>query len=244
MASKLDALNKLEPKQKAGALVGAVVFVYVICSFMVIGDMESQAEAKQGETKKVQKEILELKKKLHAPKKKLNPENDPKVLAPRLKNYKAQMPTVEDFGKLVKSLKLLADKKGLDIRRIRRLDSKKDDYVSFAPISITADATFPVFVKFLTEISREGNRIITVQDMTIRSKGIKDHIPKGVFTQTAGRRVVTEDEKKQTLIRQLDAYEYAARKSELEVEFTLRAYTYTGRPLTAEEAKKRKKRRH
>ena len=37
----------------------------------------------------------------------------------------------------------------------------------------------------------------------------------------------------------LDAYEYAARKAELEVEFTLLAYTYTGVPLTEKEIKKR-----
>lgn len=247
MASKLDELNKLEPKKKAGALGGAILFVYVIFSFMVIGDMESQAQAKQTETKKILKDIDETKKKLKAPKTKLNPEDDPKILTPRLKNYKAQMPTSEEFGELVKSLKLLADKKGLDIRRIQRLDRQKDDYVHFTPIRITADATFPVFVKFLTEVSREGNRITTVQDLVIRSKGIKDHIPKGVFTQTAGAAAdkLTDDEKKQALIRQLDAYEYAARKSKLEVEFTLRAYTYTGKPLTDEEMKKRKKtRRH
>ena len=245
MASKLDELNKLEPKKKAGALGGAVLFVYVIFSFMVIGDMESQAQAKQTETKKILKDIEVVKKKLKAPKQKLNPEDDPKILTPRLKNYKAQMPTSEEFGELVKSLKLLADKKGLDIRRIQRLDRKKDDYVNFTPIRITADATFPVFVKFLTEVAREGNRITTVQDLVIRSKGIKDHIPKGVFTQSAGAGAdkLTEDEKKQILIRQLDAYEYAARKSKLEVEFTLRAYTYTGKPLTDEEMKKRKKRR-
>ena len=89
------------------------------------------------------------------------------------------------------------------------------------------------------------NRIVTVDTLVLRSKNLKEHIPKGVFTQLAGAAAdkLTEDERKQAIIRQLDAYEYAARKSKIEVEFTLRAYTYTGKPLTAEEIKKRKKRR-
>jgi Tfp pilus assembly protein PilO len=245
MASKLDELNKLEPKKKAGVLGGAMLFVYVVFSFVIIGDMEDQAQAKGTEAKKIQKDIIEEKKKLDAPKKVVNPENDPKILKPRLKNYKAQMPTEEEFGELIKTLKQLADKKGLDIRRIQRLDAQKDDYVSFTPISIVAEASFPVLVKFLTEISREGSRIITLHELTIRSQGLKDYMPKGIFTQTvgAGANKMTDDQKKQALIRQLDAYEYAARKARLEVEFTLHAYTYTGKPLSEDERKKRKKRR-
>jgi Tfp pilus assembly protein PilO len=251
MASKLQELEKLDPKKKAGVLVGSVIAVYVLFSAGVVGDLEEQAAAKTAAASKIQKEVAELKKGMVVKVVKLDPENDPKVLGARLEAYKNDLPTSEEFAEFVKFLKKLADKKGLDIRSIKRLDTQPDDYVRFTPISIAAEANFPTLVKFLTTLSKPGtrdkpNRIVTIESIVLKSEGVKDYLPKGIFTQATSARggaALTEDEIKRGIIRQLDAYEFAARKTLLEVDLTLHVFTYTGKPLTEEQIKKRKKKK-
>lgn len=246
MASKLDELNKLEPKQQAGVLIGAIVTVYVLFSFGLIGDLDAQAQGKLAEAGKLKKEVQALKKKLAGPTKTVNPENDPKVLGARLKHYKSQLPLGDDYTGLMKWLKKLADQKGLKLPQIKQGDVQTDNYVKYVPITFKATGKFPGFIKFLTEMSREGNRIITLESFSVYTHGIKHDIPKGIFTQLTGAAAdrMTDDGRKRALIRQLDAYEAAARKSQITVEFTIRAYYYTGVLLTEEQIKKRKKRRH
>ena len=254
MASKLQELEKLDPKKKAGVLGGSVVVIYVLFSFGVIGDLEEQATAKAAQANKIQKEVAELKKTMTKKEVKVDPESDPKILKPRLEAYKNDLPTSENWPEFVKDFNKLAKKKGIDIRSFDPQELQADDYVTFTPVKVAAVANFQVLVKFLAELARPGtseepNRIVTIDSIDIKSEGVKDYLPKGIFTQGAGAKAnagLTEDEIKQATIRRLDAYEFAARKTKLEIKLTLRVYTYTGNPLTeaqiqARNKKKRKK---
>ena len=182
---------------------------------------------------------------------KVDPESDPKILKPRLEAYKNDLPTSENWPEFVKSFNKLAKKKGLDIRSFDPQEPQDDDYVTFTPVKVTAVANFQVLVKFLDELARPGtrdepNRIVTLEAIDLKSEGVKDYLPKGVFAQGASAKAnagLTEDEIKQATIRRLDAYEFAARKTELEIKLTLRVYTYTGKPLTEEQIQKRKKKK-
>ena len=251
MASKLQELENLDPKKKAGVLGGSVLVVYVLFSFGVVGDLEEQAAAKNAEAAKVQKEVEKLKKDMVKKEVKVDPESDPKILKPRLEAYKNDLPTSENWPEFVKSFNKLAKKKGLDIRSFDPQEPQDDDYVKFTPVKVTAVANFQVLVKFLDELARPGtrdepNRIVTLEAIDLKSEGVKDYLPKGVFAQGASAKAnagLTEDEIKQATIRRLDAYEFAARKTELEIKLTLRVYTYTGKPLTEEQIQKRKKKK-
>jgi len=248
MASKLQELEKLDPKKKAGVLGGSVLVIYILFSFGVVGDLEEQANAKVAEAAKVQKEVDELKKSMTKKEVKIDPENDPKILKPRLEAYKNDLPTSENWPEFVKDFNKLAKKKGIDIRSFDPQAPENDDYVMFTPVKVTAEANFQVLVKFLSELAKPGtkdnpNRIVTITSITLKSEGVKDYLPKGIFNQAGakGNAGLTEDEIKQGIIRQLDAYEFAARKTKLEIKLILRVYTYTGKMLTEEEIKAREK---
>ena len=251
MASKLQELENLDPKKKAGVLIGSLLVVYVLFSFGLIGDLEEQAAAKNAEAGRIQKEVEKLKKDMTKKEVKVDPENDPKILRPRLEAYKNDLPTSENWPEFVKSFNKLAKKKGIDIRSFDPQAPEVDDYVTFTPVKVTAVSNFPVLVKFLSELSRPGtpdepNRIVTVEALDMKSEALKDYLPKGVFSQGAAKKAnagLTEDEIKQAIVRRLDAYEFAARKTMLEVKLTLRVYTYTGKPLTEEEINERKKKK-
>jgi Tfp pilus assembly protein PilO len=242
--SKIEQLNKLEPKKKAMVFGGTLLGLFVVFQMLLIGPANSEAESAE---KKVEQLQAELKKIIIKPKKKkvVDPSKDPVRLKAQVKSYAQRLKKGGAYPNLVTHLKERADKLGLKITKIFRDEPYVENYVRIYPVRIEAVAHYPVFVTFLKQLSEESDRLLLISNLTLNRRSLSSFYSKGAMgARLKKSNDMTEEDVARNRIAELDAYSEAAKRSTITIKFSVDAYSYTGKALTAAQRKvaaKRKK---
>ena len=222
--------------------------------FVMIGDAEAAINAAQSRVRKAEQQIAQLKK-YESGELLRALEAEEAELQEQLAANKALLPEEEKLPALITSIKRQADERGLKINLFKKKDRFPDDYVDIIPVEMEVEGSFPVVVSFFEALAQPGMRMMTVSGLDVEARDVKSIIDdKRLQDQTSmipgtgiGSGQVV-DKKKMTptehFLHKLDTYDAAVDRMQVTSKFTVNAYSYTGKLLSAEERKKRKSKKH
>lgn len=218
--------------------------------FLMISDAEAAITAAKSKVRKAEGNIAKLKK-YESGELMRALEAEEAELQEQLAANKALLPEEEKLPALITSIKRQADERGLKINLFKKRDRFPDDYVDIIPVEMEVEGSFPVVVSFFEALAQPGMRMMTVSGLDMESLDVKSIMDeRRVEEQTSmipgtGVGVGTKVEKKnlsptELFLAKLDNYEAAVDRMRVKAKFTVNAYSYTGKLLTAEQRKKRK----
>ena len=164
------------------------------------------------------------------------------------------LPDQDEIPKLISSIKRQADERGLKILMFKKAERLADDYVDIVPVEMEVQGSFPVVVSFFEALAQPGMRMMTVRGFKMQALSVKEllevsHMVVGgapMAAKDASRNVIPGTDGGNSpvaqLIRKIEDYETAVGRMQVKAEFTVYAYSYTGRLLDADEAAAKAKR--
>lgn len=239
----MDRFNDLSTPAK---ILTVFVVMAVIAGgfyFLLISDVEAQITSAEAQRKAAEAEAAQLGQ--QTPASELERlKADEKELKERLERNKELLPRKEELPRLIASIKGKADELGLKILRFVKNDRQLEDYIAKIPVQMEVEATFPVLIAFFDALADEGMRMMTVTDIDLNILPIKRFIPEQEKdNRRERRRNLTPDDVRRAamaeLIARLDAYDAGLKRAKIAASFTVNAFSYTGKLLSAEERKKR-----
>ena len=175
--------------------------------------------------------------------------DEEKEIREQLEANKALLPEEDKIPQLITAIKRQADERGLYILKFKPHEREQDDYVARVPVDMSVQGSYPVLISFFEALAQPGMRMMTVSDIKLKFLPVED-FKQGKDTKTSladkmlkkggGGGGQSEDPADQ-LLAQLDDYKLALDRYEIKAEFTVNAYSYTGKPLSPEERKARKR---
>ena len=222
--------------------------------FLVISDIETSIQAAQVKARKAQQKVAQLKKYESGELLKAL-EAEEAELKEQLAANKALLPEDERMPNLITSIKRQADERGLKILLIKREEKVLDDYVALNPVETEVEGTFPVVIAFFEALAKPGMRMMTVNNLHLEALDVKTIIEERRLDAMTGptpgaivlNQVKAEDADRKKLspteqfLERLDTYDAAVERMRVKASFTINAYSYTGKLLSAAERKKRDK---
>ncbi|MGB0588182.1 MAG: type 4a pilus biogenesis protein PilO [Myxococcota bacterium] len=218
--------------------------------FLMISDAEAAITAAKSQVRQNEQKIAQLKK-YESGELLRALEAEEAELQEQLAANKALLPEEEKLPALITSIKRQADERGLKINLFKKRPRFPDEYVDIIPVEMEVEGSFPVVVSFFEALAQPGMRMMTVSGLDMEALDVKSIMDeRRVEEQTSmipgtgistGQKV---DKKNLTptehFLMKLDKYEGAVDRMRVKSKFTVNAYSYTGKLLTAEQRKKRK----
>jgi Tfp pilus assembly protein PilO len=218
--------------------------------FIMISDAEAAITGAKSRVRKSETQIAQLKK-YESGELFRALEAEEAELQEQLAANKALLPEEEKLPALITSIKRQADERGLKIHLFKKRPRFPDDYVDIIPVEMEVEGSFPVVVSFFEALAQPGMRMMTVSGLDMESLDVKSIIDeRRVGEQTSmipgtgissGQKI---DKKNMTptehFLMKLDDYEAAVDRMRVKAKFTVNAYSYTGKLMTAAQRKKRK----
>ena len=219
--------------------------------FLMISDAEAAIVAAKAKIRKAETQVAKLKK-YESGELLRALEAEEAELQEQLAANKALLPEEEKVPALITSIKRQADERGLKINLFKREDKYAEDYVDLIPVAMEVEGSFPVVISFFEALAQPGMRMMTVSGLDIEALDVKSLMDERRAEQQSQR--VTgagfgigskvEEKKSKTptelFLEKLDSYDAAVERMRVKAKFTVNAYSYTGKLLTAEQRKKRK----
>ena len=246
----MDRFEALPTPQKL--LLGFLVVAMAggLFYFLMISDAEAAVSVAKSRIRKAEQKVAQLKK-YESGELLRTLEAEEAELQEQLAANKALLPEEEKLPALITSIKRQADERGLKINLFKKRDRYPEDYVDLIPVEMEVEGSFPVVVSFFEALAQPGMRMMTVSGLDMEALDIKSIMDeRRTAAQTSmipgtgmssGKKI---DKKNMTPIEffldKLDSYEAAVDRMRVKAKFTVNAYSYTGKLLTAEQRKKRK----
>lgn len=244
----MDKLNALPVQAKALVVLAVLGVIFGVFYFLVLPDAEAQVRSAQSKNKQAQVKIAKLRTYGDASRlQKLEAEE--KKLRERLEANKAMLPSDERMADLTEELAQQADERGLVVLESSKGEIVPEDYVKRIPVDMHVQGTLPALISFLDALAQPGMRLMTVTDLELKARAIKDFmpdLPKMARSMRFGRNARPEDIQRATIQNQialLDAYDVASKRATIDARFTVNAYSYTGKLAPPVDKKHRRKRR-
>lgn len=251
----LERFESLPLPQQLVMLFLALAFVGGGYYFIIIGSIEARKSQARNTELQAEKRLQSLKRYEDDSQFKLL-EQERKDVEDQLLANRALLPDDDKLPTLITRIKRQADERGLKILRFSRKDHILDDWVSAVPVEIAVEGSFPVIISFLEALAQPGMRMMTVADLKLMSQPIGrflDDDKAGAETDTValgplglggeGDSIGGEESigggpslsPALELLAKLDDFEDARDRYQMRALFTVNAYSYTGRPLSAAE---------
>jgi type IV pilus assembly protein PilO len=179
-------------------------------------------------------------------------------LKEQLAANKALLPEKEQIPSLITSIKRQADERGLKILKFDKKDRQPDDYVDIIPVKMEVEGAFPVVVSFFEALAQPGMRMMTVKNLKLKALPYRKQATDilGTGSRNTDERKTKPGSRKDpsyseaeagaspgtsALIGKLDEYAKVIGNWKVQAEFTVNAYSYSGKLLDDKERAARDK---
>jgi Tfp pilus assembly protein PilO len=245
----VNRLEELPLIQKIVLVVLSLALVGGGFYFLLLTEAQSQITAKRAELNNYKAEAEKLAPfKVAERREKLIAQENAEIA--RIEQHRRMLPTQDELPGFIDSVKADADAVGLQIMKVDVGETELADYYAKIPIRMSTVGTFPKFAAFLRTLAAPSKRIANVRDISLDRltpslSQLEYTLGENDLTRRIrsflGRRDAKSPEFNRLIsIMQLEAIHTA---SLVTADFTVYAYSYTGKPAPEDSKKGGSKRR-